>query len=63
MHDGYSHMEIHACDLRGVMIGLMEATLIMHFQHATPRLCLNKKLGDDNRQDMSPQFLYVAYLP
>ena len=63
MHDGYDHMEILAWDFRGAMIGLMEAALIMQFQHAAPRLCLNKKLGDDNRQDMSPQFLYVAYLP
>ena len=56
-------MDILACDFRGCMIGLMESTLIIHFQQATPRLCLNVKIGDDNRQDMSPQFLYVAYVP
>ena len=63
MHDGYHHMEILAWDFRGSMIGLMEAALIIHFQKEAPRLCLNIKKGDDNRQDMSPQFLYVAYLP
>ena len=41
----------------------MEAALINHFQKEAPRLCLNVKKGDDNRQHMSPQFLYVAYLP
>ena len=45
------------------MIGLMEASLILHFQKEAPRLCLNVKVGDDNRQDITPQFLYVAYLP
>ena len=63
MHDGYDHMEILACDFRGPMIGLMESALIIHFQQATPRLCINVKVEDDNRQDMSPQFLYVSYLP
>ena len=63
LHDGYIYMEILAWDFRGSMIGLMEAALIIHFQKEAPRLCLNKKLGGDNRQDMSPRFLYVAYLP
>ena len=62
-HDGFISMEILAWDFRAAMIGLFEAALINHFQREAPRLCLNKKLGDDNRQDMSPQFLYVAYLP
>ena len=63
LHDGYIYMDILAWDFRGSMIGLMEAALIIHFQKEAPRLCLNVKKGDDNRQDMSPQFLYVAYLP
>jgi hypothetical protein len=62
-HDGFISMEILAWDFRAAMIGFFEAALINHFQREAPRLCLNKKLGDDNRQDMSPQFLYVAYLP
>ena len=56
-HDGFSHMEILAWDYRGSIIGLMEAALINHFQTVAPRLCLNRKLGDDNRQEISPQFL------
>ena len=63
MHDGYHHMEILAWDFRGAMIGLMEASLILHFQTEAPLLCLNVKVGDDNRQDITPQFLYVAYRP
>ena len=63
MHDGYHHMEILAWDFRGAMIGLMEASLILHFQKEAPLLCLNVKVGDDNRQDITPQFLYVAYRP
>ena len=63
MQDGYHHMEILAWDFRSVMIGLMEASLILHFQQATPLLCLNVKVGGDNRQDITPQFLYVAYVP
>ena len=64
MLDGYHHMEILAWDFRGCMIGLMESALIIHCQKEYPRLCLNVKKGDDNLQeDMSPQFLYVAYLP
>ena len=63
MHDGYDHMEILAWDFRGCMIGLMESALIIHCQKEHPRLCLNVKKGDDNLQDISPQFLYVAYLP
>ena len=63
LHDGYVHMEILAWDFRAAMIGLFEAALINHYQRDKPLLCLNKKLGDDNRQDMSPQFLYVACLP
>ena len=57
MHDGYHHMEILAWDFRGAMIGLMEASLILHFQKEAPRLCLNVKVGDDNRQDMSGEVL------
>ena len=63
LHDGYVHMEILAWDFRAAMIGCFEAALINHYQRDKPLLCLNKKLGDDNRQDMSPQFLYVACLP
>ena len=61
--EGYIYMDILAWDFRGCMIGLMESALIIHFQKEQPRLCLNVKKGDDNRQSMSPQFLYVAYLP
>jgi hypothetical protein len=61
--EGYIYMDILAWDFRGCMIGLMESALIMNFQKEHPRLCLNVKKGDDNRQSMSPQFLYVAYLP
>ena len=63
MHDGYHHMEILAWDFRGAMIGLMEASLILHFQKEAPLLCLNRKIGDNNRQDITPQFLYVVYMP
>ena len=64
MLDGYHHMGILAWDFRGCMIGLMESALIIHCQKEHPRLCLNVKKGDDNLQeDMSPQFLYVCYLP
>ena len=63
MHDDYHHMEILAWDFRGAMIGLMEASLILHFQKEAPLLCLNKKIGDNNRQDITPQFLYVVYMP
>ena len=62
-HDGYIYMEILAWDFRAAMIGCFEAALINHYQKSKPLLCLNKKQGDDNRQNMSPQFLYVAYLP
>ena len=63
MHDGYDHMEILAWGFRGCMIGLMESALIIHCQTEYPPLCLNVKKGGDNLQeDMSPQFLYVAYL-
>jgi len=62
MHEDYHHMEILAWDFRGAMIGLMEACLILHFQKEAPLLCLNKKIGDDNRQDITPQFLYVVYM-
>ena len=61
--EGYIYMDILAWDFRGCMIGLMESALIIHCQKEHPRLCLNVKKGDDNLQDMSPQFLYVAYLP
>ena len=61
--EGYIYMDILAWDFRGCMIGLMESALIIHFQKEQPRLCLNVKKGDDNRQNISPQFLYVAYLP
>ena len=61
--EGYIYMDILAWDYRGCMIGLMESALIMNFQKEQPRLCLNVKKGDDNRQSMPPQFLYVAYLP
>ena len=54
-------MEILAWDFRAAIIGLYEAALINHYQKGT--LCLNRKLCDDNRQDMSPQFLYVCYKP
>ena len=60
-HDGFIQMEILAWDFRAAIIGLYEAALINHYQKGT--LCLNRKLGDDNRQDMSPQFLYVCYKP
>ena len=60
-HDGSIQMEILAWDFRAAIIGLYEAALINHYQKDT--LCLNRKLGDDNRQDMSPQFLYVCYKP
>ena len=60
--EGYIYMDILAWDFRGCMIGLMESALIIHFQKEQPRLCLNVKKGDDNRQHMSPKFLYVAYL-
>ena len=63
MHDDYHHMEILAWDFRGAMIGLMEASLILHFQKEAPLLCLNRKIGDNNRQDITPQFLYVVYMP
>ena len=63
MHDGYHHMEILGWDFRGAMIGLMEASLILHFQKEAPLLCLNRKIGDNNRQDITPQFLYVVYMP
>ena len=61
--EGYIYMDILAWYFRGCMIGLMESALIMNFQKEQPRLCLNVKKCDDNRQSMSPQFLYVAYLP
>ena len=58
-HEGYTQMEILVWDFRAGMIGLYETALINHYQKGT--MCLNRKLGDDNRQDVSPQFLYVAY--
>ena len=63
VHDGYVLMEILAWDFRAPMIGVFEAALISHYQIDKPLLCLNKKLGDDNRQHMSPQLLYAAYVP
>ena len=63
VHDGYAYMDILAWDFRASMIGCFEASLISYYHVDKPLLCLNKKLGDDNRQKMSPYFLYVAYLP
>ena len=60
-HDCFIQMEILAWGFRAAIIGLYEAAFINNYQKGT--LWLSKKLGDDNRQDMSPQFMYVCYKP
>ena len=60
-HEGYSHMDILMWDFDARIIGLYEASLISNYQRDAK--CLNRKLGDDNRQDVSPHFLYVCYKP
>ena len=56
---GGTHMELLICDHDSRIIGVYEASLIAHFiRHEK---CLNNKRGDDNRQPVSPHFLYVVF--
>ena len=58
---GGSHMEILICDPDSRIIGVYESSLITHFQGHDK--CLNIKDGDDNRQNVSPHYLYVVVGP
>ena len=60
-HEGYSHMDIPMWDFDARIIGLYEASLISNYQRGAEYL--NRKLGDDNRHDVSPHFLCVSYRP